>query len=624
MNPESEEGRVASGSEGVEIPLDPHARDFDLELVSAILVEAGAIDEDSRREVLVRARTQRGRLQKERGGLLSTRGHYEVSPIELVASLQLPDGTGREEVLDEDRITLLVAERIGVESQKIDPLKLDAQLITSTVSRAYARRHGCLPIGQRAGELLLAVVNPWDRELLENVRHITGTEVRPVLCSKADILRSITDVHGFRKSVTAAMSESSGATVLPDIGNLEQLVQLSDHEALEANDRPVVNAVEYLLHYAFDQRASDIHIEPRREFTQVRMRIDGVLHDIYRIPRALHAPVSSRVKVLARLDVAEKRRPQDGRIKTGRGDREVELRVSTVPVAFGEKVVIRVFDPEVLLQDLEDLGFYADELEQFERWISRPNGLILVTGPTGAGKTTTLYSSLQAINRPDINVVTIEDPVEMVCEAFNQISVQRGIGLDFSKALRHVLRQDPDVIMVGEIRDTETAQHAVQAALTGHLVLSTLHTNDSAGAVVRLRDLGVPPFLLGGTLIGSMAQRLVRRVCRGCVQEVPLNHEQLAALGVAHPEDHVGRVVAREGKGCPKCRGTGYLGRSGVFELFEMTPKIGIAVAEGADARTLREIARADGMQDLREHVIRKLADGVTSFSEVLRVTVES
>jgi general secretion pathway protein E len=248
---------------------------------------------------------------------------------------------------------------------------------------------------------------------------------------------------------------------------------------------------------------------------------------------------------------------------------------------------------------------------------------VLVTGPTGSGKTTTLYSSLAALNRPDINVVTIEDPIEMVNDAFNQINVQPGIGLDFSTALRHVLRQDPDVIMVGEIRDAETAQHAIQAALTGHLVLSTLHTADSAGAVVRLRDLGVPPFLIGGTLIGSMAQRLVRRVCRACTEEIPLTHEQLAALGVPHPEDHLGEVVARKGKGCPKCRGTGYLGRSGVFELFEMTPKIGVAVSEGADTRTIREIARSDGMQDLREHAIKKLADGVTSFSEVFRLTVE-
>ncbi len=596
------------------------AEEFDLEVVLASLLEAGAIDAPIKRDVQVRHRAQQARIGKERGDKLGRR--YVVSPIELVASFKLKDGRREDDLLDEDRITEIVAAAIGVDTQKIDPLKLDMQLITRTVSRSFARSHGCLPLSMRDGVLNLAVANPWDGELFENLRHVVGAEIRPVLCSKSDIMRAITDVHGFKRSVSAAM-RSSAPDLADRLGNLEQLVQISDHDSLEADDRPVINAVEYILHYALDQRASDIHVEPKREEALVRMRIDGVLHVIHKVPRAVHTPIASRLKLLSRMDITEKRRPQDGRIKTRRGDREVELRVSTVPVAFGEKVVVRIFDPEMLLQDLGELGFFPEERELFEGWIARPNGLLLVTGPTGSGKTTTLYSALEVLSRPDVNIVSIEDPVEMVVESFNQIQVHPAIGLTFDNALRHVLRQDPDVIMVGEIRDTETAQHAVQAALTGHLVLASLHTNDAASAAVRLRDLGVPPFLLSATLIGSMAQRLVRRVCPACSEELLLTEEQLSALGVPHPEDHAGTVKVRHGQGCNKCRRTGYYGRTGIFELLDFGPKLSSALAEGADAITLSDIARSEGVESLREHALRKLAGGKTSFDEVIRATLE-
>ncbi len=554
---------------GADVPRTAEA--FDVELVAGILHQAGAVDEGTRRDILVRQRAQRARILKAHGaGPRGTR--YTVSPVELIASLELPDARREGDLLDQDRITELVGQALHFPTRKIDPLKLDMQLITRAMSRSFARSHGCLPLTQVDGVVELAVANPWDQMLFENLRHVIQAEIRPVFCAKADILQGITDVYGFKTSVNAAMNESV-VDVSSQVGNLEQLVHLSDQQSLEANDRPVVNAVEYLLHYAFDQRASDVHVEPKREHTMVRMRIDGVLHDVYKVPRGVHAPIVARLKILARMDVAEKRRPQDGRIKTRRGDREVELRVSTVPVAFGEKVVLRVFDPEILLQDLSELGFYEEERSRFESWIARPHGMVLVTGPTGSGKTTTLYSALLALTRPDVNVVTLEDPVELVHEAFNQISIQPGIGLGFAEALRHVLRQDPDIVMVGEIRDGETARYAVQAALTGHLVLSTLHTNDAASAVVRLRDLGVPPFLLSSTLLGTMAQRLVRRICPRCAEPEPLTIDQLAALGVAHPEDYAGKIPARVGRGCNKCRGTGYFGRTGIFELLDVSPK---------------------------------------------------
>ncbi len=612
--------RFPSGSHAVPlVPPDRSAASFSTDLVLGILVSKGALDESTRRDVLAREHAHRARILKEHGGGRPKGPQYRVSPVELVASLKLADGSRSGAVLDQDRITDLVAGSLSVPTRKLDPLKLDMALITRTMSRAYARTHACLPLAQEDGVLVLAVSNPWDRELFEGLRHLVGSEIRPVLCSKADILQAITDVYGFKKSVTAALGQAAGPVV--DVGNLEQLVQLSDQESLEAEDRPVVNAVEYILHYAYDQRASDIHIEPRREESRVRMRIDGVLHDVYTVPKAVHAPLVARFKLLARMDIAEKRRPQDGRIKTVRNGREVELRVSTVPVAFGEKVVARIFDPDVLLQDLEDIGFYPEEHERFARWIGRPHGLVLVTGPTGSGKTTTLYSALKVLTQPDVNVTTIEDPVEMVWEGFNQISVQPQIDLTFASALRHVLRQDPDIIMVGEIRDGETAQAAVQAALTGHLVLSTLHTNDAPSAIGRLRDLGVPPFLIGGTLLGVMAQRLVRTVCSQCAVEVTITADELAALGGTAPPS--GRLTARRGQGCPACRGTGYRGRTGVFELLDISHRISQAIVDGRDPLTVAALGREEGMNSLREHALRKLLDGSTTVEELASVTAD-
>jgi len=374
-----------------------------------------------------------------------------------------------------------------------------------------------------------------------------------------------------------------------------------------------------MLQHAYDSRASDIHIEPKREFAQIRFRIDGVLHEIQRVPKLVNLAVTSRIKTMCRMDISEKRRAQDGRIKTEREGKEIELRVSTLPTAFGEKVVMRIFDPDIMIRDLSGLGFYEDELKTFGDWIKRPHGIILVTGPAGSGKTVTLYSALKFLSTPEINIVTIEDPVEMVYDEFNQTSVQNKIGVTFASALRTILRQDPDIIMVGEIRDSETAQNAVQAALTGHLVFSTLHTNDAATSVTRLVDLGIQPFLISSTLVGTMAQRLVRSICTDCKRNRPLTIEESAMLNLQAPPGK--RIIVKEGAGCNRCRNTGYYGRSGIFEMLPIDNSIRDLVDRGEDFIKIKEMAIKRGMRTLRQSALRKLAEGGTTFEEVIRVT---
>ena len=603
-------------------PRRHHASDFTLELVADALVKRGLLSEDARKTAAARENVQRARLLREQASRNGGRGlrRAELSPVELLASFSFTDLRHENEVIDEDKATRAVAEAVGIPYRKIDPLKLDASLITRTLSRPFARRHAVLPLERRGALLVVATANPFDRELLENLRGLTGQEIEPVLAAPSDIHRAIAEVYGFRAQVSEAQTQLATGGV--DVGNLEQFVNLSGVEALEASSEPIIAAVEYLLHYAFEQRASDIHIEPRREESIIRMRIDGVLHPVHRIPKGVHGAIANRFKIMARLDIAY-RKPQDGRIRTARGDAEMELRVSTIPTAFGDKVVVRVLDPSVLVRDLSELGFLPEERETFERWLLRPHGLIVVTGPTGSGKTTTLYSALQALASPEVNVVTIEDPIEMVHEDFNQIAANPRTGTSFAEALRHVLRQDPDVIMVGEVRDAETATQAVQAALTGHLVLTTLHTNDAVAAIARLRDLGVPSFLIAATLTGVVAQRLVRQVCPACAVDVPLTADQVAGLGVPHPEDHAGELLARRGEGCAKCRYTGYYGRAGLFEILAINARLRHLIAEGATPEVLIRTARQDGLKSLRDHAIQKVASGVTSYEEAMRTTAD-
>jgi general secretion pathway protein E len=602
---------------------DLRAADFTLELVADLLAKQGLLSTEARRTALAREEGQRARLLRD--GEVRSDGRAlrraEISPVELLASFEFPDPVRPSELLDEDKVTAAIARAVGLPHQKIDPLKLDAPLITRSLSRPFARKHGVLLLERKNGALVVAASNPFDRELFDSLRGLLGAPVKPVLASPKDIQRSIAEVYGFRQKIREAQTQLTSSS--PAIGNLEQFVDLTGLEALEASSEPIVAAVEYLLHYAFEQRASDIHVEPRREESVIRMRIDGVLHPVYRVPREVHGAIANRFKIMSRLDIAA-RRPQDGRIRTARGDAEMELRVSTVPTAFGDKIVIRVLDPQVLVRDLSELGFLPDERAQVEEWLERPSGLVVVTGPTGSGKTTTLYSALQAIASPEVNIITIEDPIEMVQEGLNQIAANPKTGTSFAEALRHVLRQDPDVIMVGEVRDAETATQAIQAALTGHLVLTTLHTGDAVGAVARLCDLGVPPFLVSATLAGVVAQRLVRRVCSSCAEDLPLTADQVQALGVRHPEDHAGKLLARRGLGCAKCRYTGYYGRTGIFEVLSINERMRRAVSQAAAPDVLRRTARQDGLRSLREHAMRKVAAGMTAFEEASRATADA
>jgi general secretion pathway protein E len=535
---------------------------------------------------------------------------------EIVERLQFPSETDPSGVLGEAEIAQALAREANLDYARIDPLRLDADLIESKVSRPFAKRHRMIPLAVREGRLLVACADPFDIESIDSLRRIAEQEIDLVVASEPDILRSINEFYGLRHAVKRAERDLSAGI---DLGNLEQLVKMKDETEIESSDQHIVNAVEFMLQHAYDTRASDIHIEPKREFSLIRFRIDGVLHDIQTLPRLVHKAVVSRIKTMSRLDIAEKRRPQDGRMKTSRGGTEVELRVSTLPVAFGEKAVLRIFDPGVLIQELPALGFEVEELEQFNDFISRPHGIVLVTGPTGSGKTTTLYSALQAIANRDINVTTIEDPIEMVYEEFNQTAVQTRADVTFASALRHILRQDPDVIMVGEIRDTETAQYAVQAALTGHLVFSTLHTNDAASSITRLADLGVERFMITSTLIASIAQRLVRKVCVHCAEDHFLSDEDARTLRLSVPEGK--RVKVKAGRGCAECRSTGYLGRTGLFEILQVDEVVKQLILENADTPKLKREAVRAGMRTLRQAALRKLAHGLTTFEEVVRVT---
>ena len=598
------------------------ASDFTLDFVTEALQRQGILRPEDRKIATARENVQRAKLLRDssgRDGRALRRA--DLSPVELLASFGFADARREADRVDEDRITKALAESISVPYVKVDPLKLDVQLITRTLSRPFARKHAVLPLEKRNGALVVATANPFDRELFENLHGLTGMAIEPVISAPADIHRAIAEIYGFREQIREAQSRAEGGAV--DVGNLEQFVNLSGLDALEASSEPVVAAVEYLFHYAFEQRASDIHVEPRREETIIRMRIDGVLHPVYRIPKSVHGALVNRLKIMSRLDIAA-RRPQDGRIRTARGETEMELRVSTIPTAFGDKVVVRVLDQQILVRDLSELGFLPDERDRFERWLERPHGMVVVTGPTGSGKTTTLYSALEALASPEINIVTIEDPIEMVHEEFNQIAANPKTGTGFAEALRHVLRQDPDVVMVGEVRDAETAQQAVQAALTGHLVLTTLHTSDAVGAVARLRDLGVPGFLIAATLTGVVAQRLVRGVCPNCAEDVLLTADQVAELGVRHPEEHAGRLIARKGVGCPKCRYTGYFGRTGIYEILSVNHRLRHLIAEGATPEVLARTARQDGLRTLREHAVLKVASGSTSFEEAMRSTADA
>ena len=541
-----------------------------------------------------------------------------LHPLELIAQVRINRASPPHEALSMESLLQWLAKRTGLTYLRIDPLKVDVAAVTNLVTYAYSSRYKILPVEVTADKVIIATADPFDREWEEELSRILRKKICKVLANPHDISRYLIEFYALTDSVRRAFGKADGNRFGASM-NLEQMIELGRAGKLDANDRYVVNIVDWLLQYAFEQRASDIHLEPRRDNSDVRFRIDGVLHPVYQLPTVVMSAVISRLKVLGRMDLAEKRRPQDGRIKTkGPSGGEVELRLSTMPSVFGEKLVMRIFDPEVTVRSFEDLGFSERELAQWKKIIKSPFGIVLVTGPTGSGKTTTLYSTLKYLAKPEVNVCTVEDPIEMVEPRFNQMQAHSAIGLDFASGLRTFLRQDPDIIMVGEIRDLETAEMAIQAALTGHLVFSTLHTNDAPSAIIRLMDIGLPHYLIRATLLGVVAQRLARTLCPHCRKAGTVDEElwqSLISPWDIKPTDFIYRPA-----GCLECRETGYLGRVGIYEMLTITPAIRSLIRPDSDLSKIREEAVKQGMEPLHIAGALKVCSGQTSIEEIFRV----
>ena len=554
-----------------------------------------------------------------RMGNRSGRSAIELHPLVLIANAKLPNQRDPGRPLSLEVLTEWLATHAGLSYLKIDPMKINVAAVTQVVSNAYATRHRILPVAASPGEVTFATCEPFDAGWATDLSHMIRRDVKRVVSNPLDINRYLLEFYGVQRSIQLAQDAKASGYDSSAILNFEQLVELGKSGEVGADDRHVVHIVDWLLQYAFEQRASDIHLEPRRDAGQIRFRIDGVMHKVFELPPPVMTAVTARIKILSRMDVAEKRRPQDGRIKTrSAGGREVELRISTMPTAFGEKVVMRIFDPDIVAKDFSQLGFSAEEGALWRSMVERPHGIVLVTGPTGSGKTTTLYSTLKHLATPELNVCTVEDPIEMVSPELNQMQVQTSIDLDFAAGVRTLLRQDPDIIMVGEIRDLETAQMAVQASLTGHLVLSTLHTNDAPSAVTRLLDLGVPHYLIQSTLTGVVAQRLVRTLCPHCKQATEQEPHEWTALthgwSVPLPETVFKPV------GCLECRNTGFMGRTGIYEMMILSPRLRGLLSSQLDLGRFGTAALAEGMRPLRISAAAQVARGLTTVKEVLTV----
>ncbi len=577
-------------------------QELTLEMVLTDLVADGLLDAEQATEMRVTNQHRRG---------------PRIHPLVLVGNQNYRAQRPPHEPLTLDFLTQWLAGRCDLDYFRIDPLKVDVPAVTAVVSYAYAHKRHILPVSVDDRRVVFATAEPYLVDWQKELQPILKREVGRVLANPLDVVRYLDEFYNLSRSMKGASAEHGEAP--SGITNLEQLVALGREGKLDANDRHVVSIVDWLLQYAFDQRASDIHIEPRRDQGHIRFRIDGVLHNVYEMPATVMVAVTSRLKALGRMDVVEKRRPQDGRIKTKTpSGGEIELRLSTMPTAFGEKMVLRIFDPEVLVRSFTDLGFAKADRERWRTMVGHVNGIVLVTGPTGSGKTTTLYSTLKQLARPEINVCSVEDPIEMVEDSFNQMQVQAGIGVTFASGIRTLLRQDPDIIMVGEIRDRETAEMAIQAALTGHLVLSTLHTNDAPSAITRLLELGVAPHMVRATLLGVLAQRLVRTLCPSCRRPGDLEEQDWEALvapwKVAKPEE----VYAADG--CLECRRTGFRGRIGLYESLLVTQELRRHINTTSDLADLRQACYREGMHPLRLAGARKVAAGLTTVEEVLNV----
>jgi general secretion pathway protein E len=542
---------------------------------------------------------------------------HNVPLLAYLADQKLPDLGNPGRVLDLETLTQALADFSGQAYYRIDPLNMDAARVTDVMSLAFAQRHKILAVEVTADSVVIASAEPFNTSWETDLAHILRKPIKRVVANPIDLQRLTTELYRLANSINLATGSKSPRA--PGLGNLEQMLDLGRMKDPEANDQHVVTIVDWLLQYAFEQRASDIHIEPRRDIGNLRFRIDGVLYTVYQMPMQVLSAVTSRIKSLGRMNVAEKRRPQDGRLKTKSPDgNEVELRLSTMPTAFGEKMVLRIFDPEVLLKSFSDLGLSPEDQLRWQTMIKRKHGIILITGPTGSGKTTTMYSTLKQLATREVNVCTIEDPIEMVESSFNQMQVQDNIDLTFASGVKALLRQDPDIIMIGEIRNLETAEIAIQAALTGHLVFSSLHTNDAPTAITRLLELGVPAYLIKASLIGVVAQRLVRLLCPHCKREAPLDQGLWSVL--TQKSTVIPPQSMYEPVGCLHCRDTGYKGRSGIYEIMPFSDGLHSFADAAASLPALRKQAYMEGMCSLRLSGARKVAAGMTSLLEVLRV----
>jgi general secretion pathway protein E len=600
---------MSTAASSADVKSMPTPKALDLQTIFSWLLADGIVEKS----------TVKPHFAQAQGILKSAAG--SMHPLTAVAQCKIISAKAPHKLLTLDVLSDWCAGKVGLPFLRIDPLKIDFTKVADVMSATYAARFNILPVELKGDTLVVATADPFHTEWQDEIARISRRRIELVIANPLDIAQYISQFFSLAKSIRDANKSSGQDLALRN--NFEQLVELGKlNKQVDANDQHVVNIVDWLWSYAFDQRASDIHLEPKREFGVIRFRIDGVLHQVYQVPAVVMIAMTARIKLLGRMDVIEKRRPQDGRIKTRtNGAQEVELRLSTMPTAFGEKLVMRIFDPEVVVKTLPELGFPPDDAQRWDALTKRPHGIILVTGPTGSGKTTTLYTTLKALATSEVNVCTVEDPIEMVEASFNQMQVQPGIDLSFADGVRALMRQDPDIIMVGEIRDLETAEMAIQAALTGHLVLSTLHTNDAPSAVMRLLELGVPYYLLEATLIGIMAQRLVRTLCTHCKSpDGELKDDVWDSIGGAWKipkPDTIYRPI-----GCPECRQTGFRGRTGLYELLSVTEAFAQRIQEQTDLAALRQQSTLDGMKPLRIAGAFKVVEGVTTAEEVLKATV--
>lgn len=583
---------------------EPRARALDLRTLMDDLLQDKVISAEDHMRVLNSARSKDEAL---------------LHPLSYIAAQNLSDAR-KDGRLAIAQLLQWLSEKTAQPLFHLDPLKVDVPAVTEVMSFEFAQRHHILAVHVSPNEVTIASAEPHVNSWQSNLEHVLRRPIKRVLIDPAELKRYTVEFYSLAKSVRGASGNTASGAGLSTVTNFEQLLELGDMKDPDANDQHIVNIVDWILQYAFDQRASDIHIEPRREVGNVRFRIDGVLYTVSEFPAQVAMAITSRLKILGRLNVAEKRKPQDGRLKTVSPEgNEIELRLSTMPTAFGEKLVMRIFDPEVLLRSFEQLGLANEDYSRWQDMIDKPNGIVLVTGPTGSGKTTTLYSSLKKIATSEVNVCTIEDPIEMMEDSFNQMQVQHNIDLDFASGVRALMRQDPDIIMIGEIRDLETAEMAIQAALTGHLVLSTLHTNDAPSAITRMLELGVPPYLLKATILGVMAQRLVRTLCPHCKQPDTVSQEDWSTL--TKPWKVTLPKIIYKPKGCLECRDTGYLGRQGIYEIMVMSESVQDNIHEQLNLEHIRRQAMKEGMRTLRLSGAQKVAAGNTTIAEVLRVS---